>query len=198
MILLSPYIYEPAIIKETSEGTTRYTICDALFQRREIQVVGTVDADMVNSIIPQIRYLAAEAPDAEITMYINSPGGSVPDGMALLDVMAAVPCPIRTVCVGTAASMASLLFVCGDTRDMLEHSRLMIHDPLMQGVSGSALKIETITKNLLKSRETICKLYAKVSGMTLEQIYAMTCEDTWLDAQSALDMGFADHILTAI
>ena len=192
------YLYEPAIIKETSEGMSRYSVLDAMFQRREIQCVGSVDAEMVNSLIAQIRYLAAEAPNEEITMYINSPGGSVPDGMALLDVMAAVPCPIRTVCVGTAASMASLLFVCGDTRDMLEHSRLMIHDPLMQGVSGSALKIETLTKNLLKSREAIGKIYAKVSGKPLEEIYAMTCEDTWLDAQTALDIGFADRIIDRI
>ena len=192
------YLYEPAIIKETSEGLARYSVTDAMFQKREIQCVGSVDGDMVNSLIAQIRYLAAEAPNEEITMYINSPGGSVPDGMALLDVMAAVPCPIRTVCVGTAASMASLLFVCGDTRDMLEHSRLMIHDPLMQGVTGSALKIETLTKNLLKSREAIGKIYAKVSGKPLEEIYAMTCEDTWLDAETALDMGFADRIIDRI
>lgn len=192
------YLYEPAIVKETSEGLARYSVTDAMFQHREIQCVGSVDTDMANSLIAQIRYLAAEDPSGEITMFINSPGGSVPDGMALLDVMEAVPCPIRTVCVGTAASMASLLFVCGDTRDMLEHSRLMIHDPLLQGVSGSALKIETITKNLLKSRETICKIYAKVSGKTLDEIYAMTCEDTFLDAQTALEMGFADRIIDKI
>lgn len=192
------YLYEPAIVKETSEGMSRYSVHDAMFQRREVQCIGSVDADMVNSLIAQIRYLAAEDPKGEITMFINSPGGSVADGMALLDVMAAIPCPIRTVCVGTAASMASLLFVVGDTRDMLEHSRLMIHDPLMQGISGSALKIETITKNLLKSRETICKMYAKVSSTTLDEIYALTCEDTWLDAQAALDMGFADRIIDAI
>lgn len=192
------YLYEPAIIKETSEGMARYSINDAMFQRREIQCVGSVDTDMVNSLIAQIRYLAAEAPNEEITMYINSPGGSVPDGLALLDVMAAVPCPIRTVCVGTAASMASLLFVCGDQRDMLENSRLMTHDPLVQNLSGSALEIEKASKNLLKSRETICKIYAKVSGKTLDEIYAMTCEDIWMDAQTALDMGFADRIIDRI
>lgn len=153
---------------------------------------------MVNSLITQIRYLAAEDPNGEITMYINSPGGSVPDGMALLDVMAAVPCPIRTVCVGTAASMASLLFVCGDTRDMLEHSHLMIHDPLVQNLSGSALKIDVASKNLLKTRETIGKIYAKVSGKTLEEIYAITCEDTLLDAEAALQRGFADRVIDKI
>lgn len=192
------YLYEPAIIKETSEGLTRYSINDAMFQRREIQCVGSVDTDMANSLIAQIRYLAAEAPNEEITTYINSPGGSVPDGMALLDVMAAVPCPIRTVCVGTAASMASLLFAVGDTREVLEHSRLMIHDPLVQNLAGSALEIEKASKNLLKSRETICEIYAKVSGKTLEEIYSMTCEDTWIDAQAALDMGFADRIIDKI
>lgn len=183
------YLYEPAIVKETSEGMARYSVHDAMFQRREIQCIGTVDTDMVNSLIAQIRYLAAEAPNEEITMFINSPGGSVPDGMALLDVMAAVPCPIRTVCVGTAASMASLLFVSGDTRDMLEHSHLMIHDPLVQNLSGSALKIETASKNLLKTREITGKIYAKASGKTLDEIYAITCEDTLLDAESALQFG---------
>lgn len=195
---MSQYIYEPAIIKETSEGTTRYAICDALFQRREIQIVGSVDADMVNSLISQIRYLAQEDPEKEITMYINSPGGSVSDGMALLDVMTAVPCPIHTVCVGTAASMASLLFVCGDIRDMLPHSHLMIHDPLVQNISGSALKIETVSKNLLRTRETVGTIYAKVSGKSLEEIYALTYEDTLLDAEMALQMGFADRIIDRI
>ena len=192
------YKYEPAIIKESSEGMSRYSVLDAMFQRREIQCIGTVDADMVNSLITQIRYLAAEAPNEEITMFISSPGGSVPDGMALLDVMAAVPCPIRTVCVGTAASMASLLFVCGDTRDMLEHSHLMIHDPLVQNLSGSALKIDVASKNLLKMREIIGKFYAKVSGKTLDEIYALTCEDTLLDAEAALQIGFADRIISKI
>lgn len=192
------YMYEPAIIKETSEGMSRYSIHDAMFQRREIQCIGSVDADMVNSLIAQIRYLATEDPNGEITMFINSPGGSVPDGMALLDVMAAVPCPIRTVCVGTAASMASLLFVCGDTRDMLEHSHLMIHDPLVQNLSGSALKIDVASKNLLKTRETIGKIYAKVSGKTLDEIYAITYEDTLLDAEAALQLGFADRIIDKI
>lgn len=192
------YMYEPAIIKETSEGMSRYSVHDALFQHREIQCIGSVDADLVNSLIAQIRYLATEDPKGEITMYINSPGGSVPDGMALLDVMAAVPCPIRTVCVGTAASMASLLFVVGDTRDMLEHSHLMIHDPLVQNLSGSALKIDVASRNLLRTREIIGKMYAKVSGKTLDEIYALTCEDTLLDAQTALDMGFADRIIDKI
>ena len=192
------YMYEPAIIKETSEGMSRYSVHDAMFQRREIQCIGTVDTDMVNSLIAQIRYLAVEDPNGEITMFINSLGGSVPDGMALLDVMAAVPCPIRTVCVGTAASMASLLFVCGDTRDMLEHSHLMIHDPLVQNLSGSALKIDVASKNLLKTREIIGKMYAKVSGKTLEEIYSLTCEDTLLDAETALQLGFADRIIDKI
>lgn len=192
------YMYEPAIIKETSEGMSRYSVHDAMFQRREVQCIGSVDADMVNSLIAQIRYLVAEDPKGEITMFINSPGGSVPDGMALLDVMAAVSCPIRTVCVGTAASMASLLFVCGDTRDMLEHSHLMIHDPLVQNLSGSALRIDVASKNLLKTRETIGKIYAKASGKTMDEIFVITREDTMLDAQTALEMGFADRIIDKI
>ena len=94
--------------------------------------------------------------------------------------------------------MASLLFVCGDIRDMLPHSHLMIHDPLVQNISGSALKIETVSKNLLRTRETVGTIYAKVSGKSLEEIYALTYEDTLLDAEMALQMGFADRIIDRI
>ena len=114
--------YIPNIIRETSEGLNQIPIQDILFQRREVECIGEITEDSVAALILQLRYLHHEAPEQEITMYINSPGGEVSSGLALYDVMKAIQCPIRTVCVGTAASMAAILFLSGDKRDMLAHS----------------------------------------------------------------------------
>ena len=111
--------YIPNIIRETSEGLNQIPIQDILFQRREVECIGEITEDSVAALILQLRYLHHEAPEQEITMYINSPGGEVSSGLALYDVMKAIQCPIRTVCVGTAASMAAILFLSGDKRDML-------------------------------------------------------------------------------
>ena len=117
--------YIPNIIRETSEGLNQIPIQDILFQRREVECIGEITEDSVAALIIQLRYLHREAPEQEITMYINSPGGEVSSGLALYDVMKAIQCPIRTVCVGTAASMAAILFLSGDKRDMLAHSKVM-------------------------------------------------------------------------
>lgn len=109
--------YIPNIIRETSEGLNQIPIQDILFQRREVECIGEITGDSVAALILQLRYLHHEAPEQEITMYINSPGGEVSSGLALYDVMKAIQCPIRTVCVGTAASMAAILFLSGDKRD---------------------------------------------------------------------------------
>ena len=120
-------------------------------------------------------------------------------GLALYDVMKAVTCPIRTVCMGTAASMGAVLFAAGDRRDILTHGRVMIHDPLIpQGVGGSALELETISKNLLETRRVICTVLSACTGRSLEEIYACTARDTWFTAKAAVDFGLADRIITAI
>ena len=191
--------YTPCIVRETSEGTTRIPLADDMLQRREIQLTGDIDAESVNSVILQLRYLQAQDPEGEITVYINSPGGSVPDGLALIDTMAALRCPIKTVCLGTAASMAALIFVSGNVRHITEHSRAMIHDPLLAGgVGGSALKVDTIAKNLMKTRETTARILAERTGHTVEEVYAKTAQDTYFDAQEALDWGLADKIIHEI
>lgn len=141
------YLMTPHIIKESSEGTTYCPVQDELFtNRRSIEVVGEINRESVYSLILQLRYLHHADPEKEITMYINSPGGSVTDGLALNDVMAGIPCPIRTVCVGMAASMGALLFAAGNRRDMLPHAAVMIHDPLTTGISGSALSVEQASR----------------------------------------------------
>lgn len=193
------FLMTPSIIKESSEGTTYCPIQDELFNsRRSIEVVGEVTRESVYSLILQLRYLHSADPEKEITMYINSPGGSVIDGLALYDVMAAVSCPIRTVCVGMAASMGSLLFAAGNERDILPHAKVMIHDPLTTGISGSALSVEEAGKRLMETREITASILAGHTGHTIEEVYEKTKKDSYFNAQEAVDWRLADRIITEI
>lgn len=186
----------PAIMKETSNGIVRCSIQDEMFQRREIECAGELTQESVYSLILQLRYLEKAEPDAEISMYINSPGGEVSSGLALYDVMQAVKCPVRTVCVGLAASMGALLFASGDQRDMLPHARVMIHDPLVAGgIGGSALKVDSLSKELMKMRAVTCEILARHTGKTLEEIYSKTAMDSYFDAEAAVAFGLADKII---
>lgn len=193
------FLMTPNIIKESSEGTTYCPIQDELFNsRRSIEVVGEITRESVYSLILQLRYLQQADLEKEITMYINSPGGSVTDGLALYDVMAAVTCPIRTVCVGMAASMGSLLFVAGDSRDILPHAKVMIHDPLTTGIQGSALSVEEASMRLMETREITASILAQHTGHTIEEVYEKTKTDSYFDAQEAVDWHLADRIITEI
>ena len=196
---MSQYIDTPRIVKETSSGLFVYRIQDDMLLSRELECVGEINADTVNSLIRQIRYLARQDPEKEITIYINSPGGEVPSGLALYDVMQAVACPLRTVCVGTAASMGALLFAAGSRRDMLPHAKVMIHDPLINACpGGSATEIKRQSDQLMETREIIGTVLARHTGKTLEQIYEKTAKDTWFSAQEAVDFGLADKIIHEI
>lgn len=188
----------PNIVKETSLGLQRLTIPEALFQRREVQCMGEIDRETVCGLILQLRYLEQEDGKAPITMYINSPGGSVPDGLALYDVMKSISCPVRTVCVGMAASMGAVLFLCGNERYILPHSQVMIHDPLMGNVGGSALKVAQVSRELLKVREVMAEIIARHTGKTPEAILERTATDTYFSAQEAVDFGLADKIIYKI
>lgn len=193
-----PNVNTPYIIKETSSGLFVCQIQDDMLQRREIECVGEINADSVNAIIRQIRYLAGQDPEAEITVYINSPGGEVASGLALYDVMKAVKCPIRTVCVGTAASMGAILFASGDRRDMLPHAKVMIHDPLIFSTGGSALKLKSTCDSLMETRESLANILAQQTGKTLEEIFEKTAEDTWFTAPEAVSFGLADRVIHEI
>lgn len=186
----------PVITKENSSGFVRTTLQDEMFMTREVYCLGEINADNVNGLILQLQYLSRQSDD-QITMYINSPGGSVSDGLALYDVMKSIKNSIRTVCVGTAASMGALLFISGDKREILTHSRVMIHDPLVSGgIGGSALEIERRSKQLMMTREITAGIIALQSGKTLEEIYEITKQDTYFSAKEAVDFGLADKIIT--
>lgn len=189
----------PMIIRETSNGYYLHSIQDEMLRQREIECVGDINPDSVYALTRQLRYLEREDPNGEITLLINSPGGEVSSGLALYDVMKSLSCPVRTVCLGTAASMAAILFTAGTQRDILPHGRVMIHDPLIRGgIGGSALQIQSISQNLLQSREAICGILASSTGKSLAEIYEKTASDTFFNAQEAVDFGLADRIVTKI
>ena len=189
---------EAMIIRETSQGYARIPIQDEMLSHREVELVGEVEADSVNALIRQLRHLQRQDPEGEITLYINSPGVEVGSGMALYDVMKAISCPVRTVCVGLAASMAALLFVSGDKRDMLPHSRLVIHDPLIPHTGGSALRLKAVSDDLMETRQIIAKVIADHSGRSLEEVLAKTATDSYFRAEEAVEFGLADNIITSL
>lgn len=192
------YTYEPCVMKETSNGMTYHHIRDEMFQHRELECIGEINQDSVNSLISQLRYLARVDAGKEIIIYINSPGGSVDCGLALYDVMKAVKCPIRTVCVGMAASMGAILFAAGDRREILPHARVMIHDPLIRSTGGSALHLKSISDDLIRTREILCGILAEHTGRTIEEIYEKTACDSYFYAEEAVDFGLADCVIERI
>ena len=188
--------YIPAIIRETSEGTARIPIADMMFQRREIWISGEINSELADAVISQILHLDAEDPNEQITLYIDSPGGSVTAGLSIYDVMQAVSADIHTVCVGTAASMAAVLFAAGDRREILRHGEVMIHDPLVSGgISGSALTVQDKSNRLMDKRKLLCGILAEHTGKSLKQIYKVTGKDTYFGAEEAVEFGLADSIV---
>lgn len=189
----------PRAIWETSQGTDCVHLEDIMFQRREIWLAGEVNNDTADSINTQLLHLAAVSPDKDITMYINSPGGQVQAGLAIYDVMQAIPCKVRTVCIGTAASMAAVLFAAGNRREILPHGEILVHDPLSpHGVSGSALDIQEQSSRLMHIRKILCSILAKHTGKTLKQIYQVSRKDTWFDAEKAVAFGLADAVIDSL
>lgn len=188
----------PRILRESSSGLAIYTIQDDMLQRREVECTGTIDSDSVYDLCRQLRYLQQQDPEAEITMFINSPGGEVGSGLALYDVMKGISCPIRTVCMGSAASMGAVLFAAGHTREILPHGRVMIHDPLVSSTGGNALQLQEISRSLMETRRELCELLAQHTGKTLEEIYEKTAHDCWFSAEEAVEFGLADRVIHTV
>ena len=186
----------PNIIEEGRNGFRCYTIADDMLRNREISLLGTVDEDSVNSLITQLLYLEKASPGEEITFYINSGGGEVGNGLALYDVMQHISSPVRTVCVGLAASMAAVLFAAGDRREMFAHSKVMVHDPSISGrVTMRALEMQTMSQDLMDTRRALAEILAKHTGQTLESILEKTVTDCFFDAEAAVEFGLADSII---
>ena len=186
------------IIKETVRGIDIVDLEDELLQSREIFLTGGVDANTTNELIKQLMYLEREDDEAEITLYINSPGGEVTSGLAVYDYMTLMKAPIRTVSIGTVASMGALLFLAGDKRQMLPHTRIMIHDPSYSNADMSGKKPHEIQHELDKLNETrqiIAQIISEKTGKTLEEVYEVTANDTYYNAEEALKFGLATEII---
>lgn len=191
----SQYI-NPTILEERQLNVTQMDVFSRLFMERILFLGGEVTSDVANILVCQLLYLEMIDSSAPITMYINSPGGSVYDGLAIYDTMQYVSCPITTICTGMAASMASILLCAGakGNRYALPHSRVMIHQP-MGGVSGQASDIEITAKEILKLKDELFQIIADHSGKTLEEVRQDGDRDHWLTAQEALEYGMIDEIV---
>lgn len=192
------FLYTPQVLKESSSGYYSVRIEDEMFRNREVQCTGEIDNATCDSLAMQLRHLAAVDPGKEIKLFVNSPGGEVSSGLAIYDIIKSISCPIRTICFGMAASMAAILFISGDQREMLPHARIMIHDPLITNFGGSALQIKTLSDDLLRTREITGAIIAEHTGKSLEEIFEATAKDTYFSAEEAVKYGMADRIITSI
>lgn len=189
------------ILKETVRGTDCIKIEDELLSRREIFLTEEVNAETSNELIKQLMYLERQDSGKEINLYINSPGGEVISGLAVYDLISLMKSPVRAVCTGTAASMAAILFLAGEKREMLPHTRLMIHDPSFSGGSIGGKKSHELRHELEKLdevREALAKIVAEKTGRPLEEIYDVTSDDTFYSAEEAIAFGLATGIMKGV
>lgn len=193
---MSHQILSPHTMRETSRGIALTSIYDEMLARRELSVTGPVTQDMAFDVCQQLLQLEYADPKAEVTLYVASPGGSVSAGLAIVDAMRTIACPVRTVCLDTAASMGAIIFVSGDRREMFPHAELMIHDPLIENAGGSALSVQETSRRLMGLRRTLSQILAERSGLSVKRVQTLTARDTFLTAERACELGFADAIVS--
>lgn len=188
---------EPYILRETVRGIQAIAIEDELLGSRQIFLTDEVNAATCNALMKQLMYLEQSAPGEEITLYINSPGGEVISGLAVYDYMKLMQSPIRTVCTGTAASMGSILFLAGAKREMLYHTKIMIHDPSCTAdITGvKPLEVQKRVDALMETRKILCKIISERTGRSLKEVYRKTKEDTYFTAEEAVRFGIATSII---
>lgn len=189
----------PYVIEQTGRGERSYDIFSRLLKDRIIFLSEDVNHVTASLIIAQMLFLESEDPDKEISFYINSPGGSITDGMAIVDTMNYIKCPVSTICVGLAASMGSVLLTCGakGKRFATPNSEILIHQPLIAGggLSGQTTEIKIHADHMVKTREKLNKLLSEKTGQSLEQIEKDTERDHYMTAQEALEYGLIDEII---
>jgi ATP-dependent Clp protease protease subunit len=188
----------PMVVEQTSRGERAYDIYSRLLRENIIFLGTPIDDQVANLIIAQMLFLAAEDPEKDISLYINSPGGSITAGLAILDTMNLVEPNIVTYCVGQAASMAAVLLACGSKgkRFALPHSRILIHQPHMSGLAGQATDIDIYAKEILRMREILNGILADATGQTAERISRDVDRDYIMEADHALSYGMIDRIIS--
>ena len=188
----------PYVIEQTSRGERSYDIFSRLLKDRIIFLSEDVNSATASLVVAQMLFLESEDPDKEISFYINSPGGSITDGMAIVDTMNYIKCPVSTICVGLAASMGSVLLACGTKgkRFATPNSEILIHQPLISGgLAGQTTEIKIHADHMVKTREKLNKLLSEKTGQSLEQIEKDTERDHYMTAQEALEYGLIDEII---
>ena len=187
----------PMVVEQSARGERAYDIYSRLLKERVIFIVGPVEDHMANLVVAQILFLESENPDKDISIYINSPGGSVTAGMSIYDTMQFTKPDISTLCIGQAASMGAVLLAGGSEgkRYALPHSRVMIHQPL-GGFQGQASDFDIHAKEILKIREQLNRVLAKHSGQSIETIAKDTERDNFMDSEDARQYGLIDKVLT--
>ena len=188
--------YVPIVVEQSNRGERSYDIYSRLLKDRIVFVTGEIDDTMANLVIAQLLFLESEDPDKDIHLYINSPGGSVSAGLAIYDTMQYIKPDVSTICMGMAASMASVLLAAGapGKRFALPYSRVMIHQPL-GGVQGQASEIEITAREILRLRDEMNGILASHTGQTKEKIAQDTDRDNYLTAEEAKAFGLIDRVL---
>ncbi|WP_027414853.1 ATP-dependent Clp endopeptidase proteolytic subunit ClpP [Aneurinibacillus terranovensis] len=187
----------PYVVETTSRGERAYDIYSRLLKDRIIMLGSEIDDHVANAVVAQLLFLAAEDPDKDINLYINSPGGSVTAGLAIYDTMQFIKPDVSTICIGMAASMGSFLLMAGakGKRYALPHSEVMIHQPL-GGVRGQAADIKIHAEWIIKTKEKLNRIYSERTGQPMERIERDTDRDNFMGALEAKEYGLIDAVIT--
>ncbi len=185
----------PNVIDRTENGERAYDIYSRLLEDRIVFITGEINDALANTVVAQLIYLEAKDSTKDISLYINSPGGSVTAGMAIYDTMNYIKCDVSTICIGMAASMGAFLLSSGSKgkRYVLPNSEVMIHQPL-GGASGQATEIQIIANHIQKTKEKLTKILSKNSGQPFEKVLADCERDNYMSAEEALEYGLVDKI----
>ena len=186
----------PTVIETSGRGERAYDIFSRMLRERVVFLVGPVNDQSANLVVAQLLFLESENPDKDISLYINSPGGSVSAGLSIFDTMQFIKPDVSTLCMGMAASMGSFLLMASakGKRNALPNSRIMMHQP-SGGAQGQATDIEIQAREILKTREQLNRIYAERTGQPLERIAADMERDRWMSPPEALDYGLIDKVL---
>ncbi|WP_080508203.1 ATP-dependent Clp protease proteolytic subunit [Bryobacter aggregatus] len=189
----------PMVIEQTTRGERSFDIYSRLLKENIIFLGTPIDDQVANLLVAQILFLASEDPDRDINIYINSPGGSITAGLAILDTMNLVEPNIVTYCIGQAASMAAVLLACGTKgkRFALPHSRIMIHQPSMNNLGGQATDIDIYAREILRMKEVMNNIMADATGQPIEKVARDTERDYILEAPQAIEYGIIDKIIAS-
>lgn len=187
----------PTVIEQTNKGERAYDIYSRLLNDRIIILGDEVNSATANVIVAQLLFLEAEDPDKDIMFYINSPGGSITDGMAIYDTMQYIKCDVSTICMGMAASMGAFLLAGGTKgkRYAQPNAEVMIHQPL-GGAKGQATDIQIAAEHIIKTKERMNRMMAEFTGQDIETIKRDTERDNWLTAEQAQEYGLIDKVIT--